>query len=158
MPSGKTDSKKGKTPTATKRSSTHSLQIDNAAEMLKEVQGNELPPNLAIDLPEKTLESLTEGSKKVLETILTDIFPEQENAPDSAVVAGIKKACQRAQNSSDAVNEVTFWRHVADPGFMKVVKDTGAALVGMHVLPLVATLLNMAIEDKDSGHLKHHFR
>ena len=154
MKSGKTGSKKDSSRTSTKAKAKRDLNIEDAAAMLKEVQENELPPNLAIDLPEKTLESLTEGSKKVLETILTDIFPEQEDAPDSVVVAGIKKPCVRAQSSSDAVNELTFWRHVADPGFMKVVKDTGAALVGMHVLPLVSTLLNMAILDKDKWALK----
>lgn len=150
MASSKTGSKKSSKKAKTGRG----LEIENAAEMLREVKKNELSPDLAIDLPEQTLESLTEGSKKVLETILTDIFPEQENAPDSAVVAGIKKACQRAQDGSDAVSEITFWRHVADPGFMKVVKDTGAALIGMHILPLIATLLNMAIQDKNTWALK----
>ena len=108
---------------------------------------------LGLKALEKTSESLTDGSKKILETILTDIFPEKDGEQDSAVIAGIKRACQRAQATGE-VNEITFWRHVADPGFMKVVKETGAALVGVHILPLIATLLNMAIEGRDKWALK----
>ena len=154
MPSGKSGTKKDSTRTSTETTKRHDGgDIEVAAEVLADNLGEEQPPTLGLDTLEKVSDSLTDGSKKVLETILTDIFPENDDAPDSVVVAGIKKACRRAQ-ADGTVNELQFWRHVADPGFMKVVKETGAALVGMHVLPLVATLLNMAIRDKDKWALK----
>ena len=154
MPSGKSGTKKVKSRTTTKPKKPRDLDIENAAAMLKEVKANQLAPGLGLETLEKTSESLTAGSQKILETILTDIFPEQDNAPDTVIVAGIKKACARAQMGDKKTDEITFWRHVADPGFMKVVKETGAALVGIHVLPLVATLLNMAIQDKNQWALK----
>jgi hypothetical protein len=153
MPSGKSGTKKVSSLTSTKSKTARAKLSDHASEVLESSMGERTKPMLGLETLEKASESLTEGSKKILETILTDIFPEKDGEQDSAVVAGIKQACKRAQMTSSG-DEVTFWRHVSDPGFMKVVKETGAALVGMHVLPLVATLLNMAIRDKDKWALK----
>ena len=153
MPSGKKGTKKASTRTSTKAKTARAKLSEKAAGVLKDNVGKPKKPKLGLETLEEASESLTAGSKKVLETILTDIFPEKDGEQDSAVVAGIKRACKRAQMDKGR-DELHFWRHVADPGFMKVVKETGAALVGMHILPLISTLLNMAINDKDKWALK----
>jgi len=104
-------------------------------------------PTLTLDGLERAEESLTEDSKKMLDFLLTDVMNDDiDRDPD--VTKSIRRACYRAQMRDGSGDELTFFRHLNDPGFMKIVKDSGAALVGSHILPLVATLLNIAIEDR----------
>jgi len=163
--SGKTDSKKASTRSKTKPIKSRAEKligkqkdagVKHARELLGDMAGSNSKKMLGLSTLEDVSKDLAEGSRKVLETVLTDIFPEpDERGGDHAIISGIRKACVRAQaGEKNRGEELTFWRHVADPGFMKVVKDTGAALVGMHVLPLIATLINMAIVDKDKWALK----
>ena len=147
MTSRKTGSKKASTRTKTKSSGTRKRRRAEAVAVMESSLGKRQKPTLGLETLEDAQQSLTEGSRRVLETILTDIFPEKDGEQESAVIAGIKGACQRAQMTK-AGDEKDFWRHVGDAGFLKVVKETGAGLIGMHVLPLVATLLNIAIYDK----------
>lgn len=165
--SDKTDSKKDstRTSTRTKKSKIRAEDlvgkqkdagIKQARELLGDMADTKSEQMLGLESLEDVSKDLAEGSRKVLETVLTDIFPEaDERGGDHAIISGIRKACVRAQaGERNRGDEMTFWRHVADPGFMKVVKETGAALVGMHVLPLIATVINMAIVDKDKWALK----
>lgn len=117
------------------------------ADIIKKAGGSKQEPTLTMEGLEDAAESLTEDSKKILDFLLTDIIND-DTGRDPNVTRSIRRACRRAQMREKKADEITFFRHVTDPGFMKTVKDTGAALVGAHILPLVATLLNIAIEER----------
>ena len=104
-------------------------------------------PTLSLEGLERASESLTDDSRRILDFLLVDAMNDTTERAEEVTMA-IKKACYRAQMRTGDGNETAFYRHIVDPGFMKIVKDTGSALVGAHILPLVATLLNIAIEDR----------
>lgn len=117
------------------------------ADIIAEAKDNAEVPTLALEGLEEASKSLTSDSRKILEFLITDAMND-DTGHDQSVTRSIKRACRRAQMTDKSGDEMAFFRHVTDPGFMKVVKDTGAALVGAHILPLVATLLNIAIEER----------
>lgn len=117
------------------------------ADIIETAKEAKAEPTLSMDGLEKAAESLTDDSRHILEFLITDAMNDDADA-DQNVTRAVKRACRRAQMKDGSSNEMSFFRHVQDPGFMKIVKDTGAALVGAHILPLVATLLNIAIEER----------
>ena len=130
---------------------------DQAIELLKLENKVEPGQMLGVDELKHAGESLNDASRKVLEAVLMDVMPECDDESGREITKGIKDACRRAQMGKSG-DQVTFWRHVSDPGFLKIVKETGAALVGSHILPLIATLMNMAINDKNEWALKTCFQ
>lgn len=117
------------------------------ADIIKKAKDSKQEPTLTIDGLEDAAESFNDDSKKILDFLLTDVIND-DTGRDPDVTKAIRRACRRAQMRGTRTDEVAFFRHVTDPGFMKTVKDTGAALIGVHILPLVATLLNIAIEER----------
>jgi hypothetical protein len=130
-----------------KRKTQIPAEIKIIDDLMQTTEDNKQPPSLTLPGLVDAKDSFTEDSKRVLEFLLTDAVNDDIDR-DPHVTRAIKRACQRAQMSGKRSDEVTFFRHVSDPGFMKVVKETGSALVGSHILELVATLLNIAIEDR----------
>lgn len=123
------------------------LKAEAKAKIIKVAKESKQEPTLTIDGLEDAAESLTDDSKKILNFLLTDVIND-DTGRDPDVTKAIRRACRRAQMQDGGGDEIAFFRHVTDPGFMKTVKDTGAALIGVHILPLVATLLNIAIEER----------
>ena len=144
--------KKDSTPTSTrtKKAGTPRRGKEAAKALGEVLKAEDEEPTLTLTDLKDAEQSLTDDSRKILDFLLKDAVNDDVGASstNTAVTKAIRSACARAQMNDRGTDEVTFFRHVTDPGFMSIVKNTGQALVGAHILPLVATLLNIAIEER----------
>lgn len=103
---------------------------------------------------EKLSGELSESGKKILNVILTDF--DDSSADDTIdeehiVFKRLIAACARAGMHDTKTKQVQFYKTIADPQFMQVVKTTGCGLVGMYIVPVLSKIIMQAIEgDKTS--------
>ena len=122
--------------------------IRDKKKLIAETRANAEPPTLGLEGLENAAESLSKDSIKILDFLLVDQINNTDSDHNSDVLGSMMAACRRAQMSGKDSDKLSFYRHVNDPGFMKIVKQTGSALVGAHILQLIATLVNIAINDR----------
>jgi DNA relaxase NicK len=94
---------------------------------------------------------LNETGKKILEVILTDFSPENEAEAERDVFLKLRNACARAGMLEKKSDQITFFKTLADPQFMQIVKTVGQGLIGIHIVPIVSKVIQQALEgDKTS--------
>lgn len=94
---------------------------------------------------------LNETGKKILNVILTDFSAENEAEAEKDVFKKLRNACGRAGMLEKKSDQVTFFKTIADPQFMNIVKQVGQGLIGIHIVPIVAKVIQQALEgDKTS--------
>ena len=94
---------------------------------------------------------LNETGKRILEVILTDFSPENEAEAEKDVFKKLRNACARAGMLEKKDAQIQFFKTLADPQFMGIVKSVGQGLVGIHIVPIVAKVVQQALEgDKTS--------
>lgn len=89
---------------------------------------------------------LDETRKKILEIILTDFSVGGDIEAERDVFQKLRNACARAGMLGNRADQIEFFKTIADPKFNNVVKAVGQGLIGMHIVPVVAKMINMALE------------
>lgn len=95
---------------------------------------------------EPLADKLNETQKKILEVIITDFSSENECEAEKDVFKKLRNACARAGMLDKKADQVTFFKTLADPQFMGVVKAVGQGLIGLHIVPITAKCIQMALE------------
>jgi len=94
---------------------------------------------------------LNDTGKRILEVILTDFSPENEAEAEKDVFKKLRNACARAGMLEKKDEQIQFFKTLADPQFMNIVKTVGQGLIGIHIVPIVAKVIQQAFEgDKTS--------
>lgn len=100
---------------------------------------------------EPLADKLNETGKKILNVILTDFSPENEAEAEKDVFKKLRSACARAGMLDTKSHQVEFFKTLADPQFMNIVKTTGQGLIGLYIIPIAAKVIQQALEgDKTS--------
>jgi len=97
---------------------------------------------------EEVEDKLTQTQKKVLDVILTDM-EDDEYLPLGRLYKQLAGACHRAGMSGSASDRKRFYNTIKDPEFIDVVKRVGTGIIGMHIVPLVSKLIEMALEGNE---------
>jgi DNA relaxase NicK len=95
---------------------------------------------------EPLADKLNETQKKILEVIITDFSGENECEAEKDVFKKLRNACARAGMLEKKADQVTFFKTLADPQFMGIVKAVGQGLIGLHIVPITAKCIQMALE------------
>lgn len=95
---------------------------------------------------EPLAEQLNETQKKILEIIITDFSSENECEAEKDVFKKLRNACARAGMLEKKSDQVIFFKTLADPQFMGVVRSVGQGLIGLHIVPITAKCIQMALE------------
>lgn len=123
---------------------------------------NELAPDLAKDPKaielnanvaglEPLADKLNETGKKILNIIITDFSAENEAEAEKDVFKKLRNACARAGMLDSKNTQIEFFKTLADPQFMQIVKTTGQGLIGLYIIPIAAKVIQQALEgDKTS--------
>lgn len=94
---------------------------------------------------------LNETGKKILNVILTDFSAENEAEAECDVFKKLRNAAGRAGMLENKSDQIVFFKTLADPQFMNIVKQVGQGLIGIHIVPIVAKVIQQALEgDKTS--------
>jgi hypothetical protein len=106
------------------------------------------PVELDASLPglEPLAQKLDETGKKILNIILTDFSAENEVEAEKDIFKKLRNACARAGMLDKKYDQITFFKTLADPQFMNIVKTTGQGIVGMYIVPVVSKMIAMALE------------
>ena len=100
---------------------------------------------------ENLADKLNETGKRILNVILTDFSAENEAEAEKDVFKKLRNACARAGMLEKKGDQITFFKTIADPDFMHIVKTTGQGIVGLYIVPIVAKVIQQALEgDKTS--------
>jgi hypothetical protein len=100
---------------------------------------------------ENLADKLSETGKKILNVVLTDFAPENPIEAEKDVFKRLRNACGRAGMLDSKGDQITFFKTIADPDFMQIVKTTGQGIVGLYIVPVVAKVIQQALEgDKTS--------
>jgi hypothetical protein len=100
---------------------------------------------------EPLADKLNETGKKILNVILTDFSAENECEGEKDVFKKLRNACARAGMLEKKDDQITFFKTLADPQFMHIVKTTGQGLIGLYIIPIAAKVIQQALEgDKTS--------
>lgn len=100
---------------------------------------------------EPLAEQLTDTGKKILNVILTDFSGDPEIEGERDVFLKLRKACERAGMLEKRGDQCDFFKTLADPQFMNIVKTTGQGMIGIYIVPIVAKVIEQAMAgDKTS--------
>lgn len=114
-------------------------------------EGGALVDDLAANMGD--LESaqavINEQLAKVATVILTDFSPQNELQAEKDIFKALRNACKRAGMLDKGNSERDFFKIIYDPKFQLAVRQLGTALVGMHILPILAVVLDEAIVKRD---------
>lgn len=127
----------------------------------KSPAGLPAPDDIVLDANIKGLEplaeQLTETGKKILNVILKDFAVDASTdgvAAEKDIFKALRAACARAGmlgTESNRHDQTDFFKTLADPQFMNIVKTTGQGLIGINIVPIVAKVIQQAMEgDKTS--------
>ena len=100
---------------------------------------------------EKLAEKLTETQKKILNVIISDFSDEPGVEAEKDVFKKLRSACARAGMLGTVSNQVDFFRVLSDPKFNSIVKTVGTGLVGMYIVPIMATQVRLALEGSQTA-------
>jgi len=126
-----------------------------ANERFKETAVDFRKDEASFDLNIKNLEplaeKLNETQKKILNVILSDWSAENTIEAERDIFLKLRNACGRAGMLENKNDQITFFKTLADPQFMNIVKTVGQGLISIHIVPIVAKVIQQAIEgDKTS--------
>jgi len=145
--------RKSKKESGSKQDTTDRVDLTKAEKIAAKERAMEILPDEVgedFDADMKGLEpladKLNDAQKRILEVIITDIFPETETECEKDVFKRLRNSCDRAGMLEDQSAQRMFFRTLADPGFQHVVKSVGNGLIGLHVVPIVQKCIELALE------------